>query len=136
MSLSFGNMTVELNIFHYSFQPPIMDDYEEVSIIVISVSHMFEQSCYDDPLGKCLTHFGHNFDIKESIDAVNALLDYVHVMKTNQWKAKVEPLPVSIYVHVPLIIVLSKLELKHLPDTLKYVFLDDSEFLHVSFFLI
>jgi len=33
MTLSFGNMTVELNIFHTSSQPPVMDDHEEVNMI-------------------------------------------------------------------------------------------------------
>ena len=33
MTLSFGNMTVELNIFHTSSQPPVMNDHEEVNVI-------------------------------------------------------------------------------------------------------
>jgi len=45
MTLSFRNMTVELNVFHTSFQPPVMDDHEEVSMIDILVSHIFEESC-------------------------------------------------------------------------------------------
>jgi len=49
MSLSFGNMTVELNVFHTSFQPLIMGDHEEVNMIDISDSHTFEESCYEDP---------------------------------------------------------------------------------------
>jgi len=50
-------MTVELNIFHTSSQPPVMDDHEEGSMIDISVSHTFEESYYDNPLKKCLAHF-------------------------------------------------------------------------------
>jgi len=84
MTFSFGNMTVELNIFQTSSQPPEMDDHEEVSMIDILDSHTFENSCYDDPLEKCLAHFGKNFDINESIDEVNALLDFVPVIDTNQ----------------------------------------------------
>ena len=71
-------------------------------------------------------HFGQNFDIDESIEEVNALLDYVPVIDTNQWKPKVKPLSVSTYVSVPSIIEPPKLELKPLPETLKYVFLGDS----------
>ena len=37
MTLSFGNMTFELNIFHNSFQPHVMDGHEEVKMIDISV---------------------------------------------------------------------------------------------------
>ena len=47
MTLSFGNMTVELNIFHTSFQPHVMDDHEEVNMIDVSVNHTFEESCYE-----------------------------------------------------------------------------------------
>jgi len=41
MTLLFGNMTVELNVFHTSSQLPVMDDHEEVSMIDISVSHIW-----------------------------------------------------------------------------------------------
>jgi len=67
MTLSFGNMTVKLNVFHTISKPPKIDDHEEVNMIDISVSHTFEESCYEDPLEKCLAHFEKNFDIDESI---------------------------------------------------------------------
>ena len=108
MTLSFGNMTVELNIFHTSCQPPKMNDHEEVNTIDISIS----QSCYEDLLEKCLAHFGQNFDIDESLKEVNALLDSIPVMYTNQWKPQVEPLPVSTFVPVSSNIEPPKLELK------------------------
>ena len=90
------------------------------------VSHTFVESCYKDLLEKCLAHFGHNFDIYKFLEEVNALLDssyHVH------WS--IEPLPVSTSVPIPLIIEPPKLELKPLPDTLKYAFLGDSEILPV-----
>ena len=41
MTLPFENMTVELNIFHTSSQPPVMDDHEEVGTIDIwLVTHL------------------------------------------------------------------------------------------------
>ena len=46
-------------------------------MIEMSISHTFEESCYEDPLEKCLAHFGQNFDIDESLKELNALLDYV-----------------------------------------------------------
>jgi len=127
MTLLFGNITVELDVFHTSFQPPVMDDHEEVSMIDILVSHTFEESCYNDPLEKYLTYFGQKFDIDESIEVINTLFDSVPVIQTNQWKIKVEFLPVSISIPILLIIESPKLELKPLPDTLKYVFLSNSE---------
>ena len=46
MTLSFENMTVELNIFHTSSQPHVMDDHEEVNMIDVSVNHTFEAVSY------------------------------------------------------------------------------------------
>ena len=60
------------------------------------------------------------------MDEVKALLDFVPVIDTNQWKTKVELLLVSTSVLVPSIIEPPKLELKPLLDTLKYAFLGDS----------
>ena len=48
MTLSFGNMIVKLNIFHTSSQPKL-DEHEEVNMIDTLVSHIFEESCYEDP---------------------------------------------------------------------------------------
>ena len=55
------------------------------------------------------------------------MLDFVLIMNTNLWKPKVEPLPTSTSGLVPSIIEPPKLELKPLPDTLKYAFLGDSK---------
>ena len=112
MTLSFGNVTVELNVFHTSSQPRKMDDHE-VNMIDISVSYTFEESCYEDPLEKCLAHFGKNFDIDESIKEVNELLDFVPILDTTPWKLKVGPLSASISISVPSIIEPPKLELKY-----------------------
>ena len=79
MTLSFGNITVELNIFHTSSHPHLNDDHEEVNMIDVSVNHTFEKSCYEHPLEKCLAHFKINFDIEESIEEVKALLDSVPI---------------------------------------------------------
>ena len=62
-------------------------------MIDILVSHTLEESCYDDLMEKCLAHLGQNFDIDESVDKINVLLDSVLVIDTNQWKTKVEFLP-------------------------------------------
>ena len=60
-----------------------MDDHEEVDMIDVSVNHIFEESYYEDPLEKCLAHFRMNFDIEESLEEVNALLDFIPIMNTN-----------------------------------------------------
>ena len=50
-------MTVDLNVFHTSSQPPIMDD-DEFNMIDISVNHAVDESCYKGLREKCLAHFG------------------------------------------------------------------------------
>jgi len=67
MTLSFGNMIVELNVFQTSSQPHVMDDHEEVNMIDIPIGHTFEESCHENPFEKYLAHFGMNFDIEESM---------------------------------------------------------------------
>jgi len=101
-----------------------MDDHKEVNMIDILINHTFEESCYEDPLEKCLAHFRQNSNIDKSIKEVNA------VMYTILWKPEVEPLPVLIFVLVSSIIG-PKLDLKLLPDMLKYAFLGDSVTLHM-----
>jgi len=100
-------------------------------MIDVLVNHTFEDSCYEDPLDKCLAHFGINFDIEESIEEVSALLNFVHIMDTNLWRPKIEPFPLPTSVPLPSIVEPPKLEIKLLPDTLKYAFLGESETLTV-----
>ena len=95
MKISFGNMTVELNIFHISKQVLDNEDICEVDMIESLVHNTFLQSRYKDPLEACLNLFGCNFDIEHSIEEVNALLDYVPLLSTNSWQPKVIPLPLS-----------------------------------------
>ena len=96
-------------------------------MIDISVSHTIEESYYNNPLENIWPILDRTLTLKE----VNALLDSIAVLDTNQWKLKVEPLPVSTSVPVPSIIEPPELELKLLSDTLKYVFLGNSETLSV-----
>jgi len=131
ITLSFGNMTVELNVFHTISLPSIMDDHVVVNMINVPVNHTFQEPCYEDLLEKCLVHFGMNFDIEESIEEVNALLDFVPIMDTNLWRRKVEPLPLSTSVPISSIVEPPKLELKPIPSTLKYAFLEESETLSI-----
>ena len=90
MKISFGNMTVELNIFHISKQVLDNEDICEVDMIESLVHDTFLQSSYEDPLEACLNLFGCNlfgcnFDIEHSIEEVNALLDSVPFLSTDSW---------------------------------------------------
>ena len=62
-----------------------MDEYEAVNMIDTLVSHTFEESCYEDPSEKSLT-----FNIDEFLREINALLESVPIMYTDQWKPEVE----------------------------------------------
>ena len=96
MQLSFGNMTMELNIFNIAKQPHNADDgIMDVDSIEALVDDSFISNLSDDHLQTCLTHFGFDFDIDRSVNEVNALLDSAPSMDTNKWKSIVEQLAPS-----------------------------------------
>ncbi|KAK9187629.1 hypothetical protein WN944_019027 [Citrus x changshan-huyou] len=126
MQLSFGNMTMELNIFNIAKKPHSADDeIVDVDLIEALVDNTFLSNLSDDPLQTCLTHFGLDFDIDRSVDEVNALLDSAPSMDTNKWKSRVEQLAPSEKKLIPSSESPPKLELKPLPNTLKYAFLGE-----------
>ena len=84
----------------------------------------FLQSSYEDPLEAC------NFDIEHSIEEVNALLDSVPLLSTDSWQPKMINFPLSSS-PPPSAVEPPKLELKTLPNTLKYAFLGSSKTLPV-----
>ena len=75
MTLSFGNMKLELNVFHNGLQTSDLDDDEEVNMIDTLIDQTVQSSYYTDPLEECLAHFNADIDIDGSICEVNALLD-------------------------------------------------------------
>ncbi|KAH9770105.1 hypothetical protein KPL71_012260 [Citrus sinensis] len=132
MQLSFGNMTMELNIFNIAKQPHNADDgIVDVDLIEALVDDTFISNLSDDPLQTCLTHFGLDFDIDRSVDEVNALLDSAPSMDTNKWKSRVEQLAPAEKKLIPSLESPPKLELKPLPNTLEYAFLGEESTLPV-----
>ncbi|KAH9705552.1 Endonuclease [Citrus sinensis] len=132
MQLSFGNMTMELNIFNITKQPHNVDDeIVDVDLIETLFDNTFVSNLSDDPLQTCLTHFGFDFDIDRSVDEVNALLDSAPSMHTNKWKSRVEQLAPSEKKLIPSSESPPKLELKPLPNTLEYAFLGEESTLPV-----
>ncbi|KAH9793150.1 hypothetical protein KPL71_004433 [Citrus sinensis] len=132
MQLSFGNMTMELNIFNIVKQPHNADDgIVDVDLIEALVDNTFVSNLSDDPLQTCLTHFGLDFDIDRSVDEVNALLDSAPSMDTNKWKLRVEQLAPSEKKLIPSSESPPKLELKPLPNTLEYAFFGEESTLPV-----
>lgn len=90
MQLSFGNMTIKLNIFNAPKQAQEDDEVVEVDMIEALVDDSFISNHCDDPLKTCLTHFGLSFD--SAISEVNALLDSAPIMDLTKWKEKIDPL--------------------------------------------
>ncbi|KAH9698032.1 hypothetical protein KPL71_023850 [Citrus sinensis] len=132
MQLSFGNMTVELNIFNIAKQPHNADDgIIDVDLIETIIDNTFLSNLSDDPLQTCLTHFGFDFDIDRSVDEVNALLDSAPSMDTNKLKLRVEQLAPSEKKLITSSESPPKLELKPLPNTLEYAFLGEESTLPV-----
>ncbi|KAI5320982.1 hypothetical protein L3X38_040690 [Prunus dulcis] len=108
MQLSFGNMTLELNIFNICKQPANNEDVDkEVYMIEIIVQNCFNSSFSSDPLQFCL------------------------VQEHNGWIPKYEELPTvsdetkSSREKAP------KCDLKPLPAGLKYAFLGEDETYHM-----
>ncbi|KAL5722473.1 hypothetical protein ACHQM5_005989 [Ranunculus cassubicifolius] len=109
MKLSFGNMTIELNVFNVCKQPGNIDcesddDVQEVNMIESFVEDQFLWSSIPDPLEACLTHFEF-FNDKSNIceelpRGATSLLSSVQF---------------------------PRLELKPLPSELKYAYLGEAE---------
>ena len=69
MQLSFGNMTMELNIFNIAKQPHnAYDEIVDVDLIEALVDNNFLSNLSDDPLQTYLTHFYFDFAIDRSVD--------------------------------------------------------------------
>ena len=56
LKLSFGNMTLELNIFNTCKQPRDEEDVHEVDLIEILVQEQFNKTCFSNLLEACLVN--------------------------------------------------------------------------------
>ena len=91
----FGNITVEMNVFDVSKQPPDNDDICKVDMIESLIENTWMQFHFEDIVQTCLAHFGNDFDWEESFEEVNALLESTIPMDVGKWQQKVEPFPPS-----------------------------------------
>jgi hypothetical protein len=113
MKISFGNMTVELNIFHIRKQPLDYDQMNQVCLIEEIIDEVIEESSIEDPLEACLAQFGEDLDLEKLMERAEALLKTVPLVSKEKEEIAV---PDSL-----------KKELKPLPDSLKYKFLGPTE---------
>lgn len=126
IKLSFGNITLELNIFNICKQPRDVEDVHEVNLIEILVQDHFLPSLFSDPLEASLAHFN-NSDEDSIISSINSLLQSAPLLDTDMWRTRFEELPPRDTISIPSSVQIPKLELKPLPYELKYAFLGYAE---------
>jgi hypothetical protein len=117
MKISFGNMTVELNIFDISKQPREYTEVSSVCLIEEILEESIEESSIQDPLEACLAQFGEDLDLDVLLEQANAVLEFAPLESKKEEEAAVPEPP--------------KKELKPLPDNLKYKFLGPADTLPV-----
>jgi hypothetical protein len=76
MKISFGNMTMELNIFQIRKQPLDYDQMNQVCLIEEIFDEFIEESSIEeDPLEACLAQFGEDLDLKKLMEQADAFLE-------------------------------------------------------------
>ena len=64
MQLTFGSITLELNIFHVAKQPHEDDDCAYVNLIGAMVQEEFNKNCFFDPLETLLNNSVGSYDLE------------------------------------------------------------------------
>ena len=138
MKIRFGNVKIRLNVFYASKNPSlhVHDECEDICAIDIIdelVEEVLPFMIAKDPYDECLVHFdSDSFDIEGSIEEVNSILKTNTCMTQPRWRPMVEPLPpLPREVLKPSLVCPPTLEMKPLPDSLKYVYLGPKETLPV-----
>ena len=72
---SFGNMTVELNIFHIRKQPLDYDEVQQVCLIEEIIEEVVEESSIEDPLDAYFAQFWEDLNLDKLIEQADAILD-------------------------------------------------------------
>jgi hypothetical protein len=117
MKISFGNMTVELNIFDINKKLRECDEIRSACLIEEITEEAIEESSTEDPLEACFAQFGEDLDLDMLLEQAGAILEFAPLESNEKDEAAVPEPP--------------KKKLKPLPDNLKYKFLDPEETLHV-----
>ena len=128
MTLSFGNITVNLNIFNVIKGMGDEDEACEVNMVDSVVQKYLDNVLHDDPLTSCLvtTSLDEEVTTLES-EFLHSIIEHKEVLEVNGWAPKLEPLPPNEDKALPSKERPPKLELKPLPSHLKYVFLGAEE---------
>ena len=128
MTLSFGNMTVNLNIFNVIKEMGDEEDVGEVNMIDSMVQQYVGHVSYNDPLMSCLVSLSWVEEVTTSeSEFLHSIIEHSKVLEANGCAPKFEPLPPIEDRVLPSEERPPKLELKPLPSHLKYVFLGVEE---------
>ena len=124
MTLSFGNMTVNLNIFNVIKEIGDDEDVCEVNMIESVVQNYADHVSYNDPLKSCLVSSSCVEEVTTSeLEYLHSIIEHSKVMEANGWAPRFEKLPSIEDKVLPSEEKAPKLELKPLPSHLKYAFL-------------
>ena len=128
MTLSFGNMTVNLNIFNVIKEIEDDEDVCEVNMIESVVQNYVDHVSYDDPLKSCLVSPSCVEEVTTSeLDFLHSIIEHSEVMEANGWAPRFEKLPPIKDRVLPSEEKPPTLELKPLPLHPKYAFLGVEE---------
>lgn len=117
MKISFGDMTVELNIFDVSKQPLETTEIGSACLIEEIIEDTIDETSNEDPLEACFAQFQEDLDLDKLLEQANAMLEFTPLESSKEEEVAVPEPP--------------KKELKPLLDNLKYKFLGPVESLPV-----
>ena len=128
MTLSFGNMTVNLNIFNVIKGMEDEEDMCEINMVDSVVQKYLDNVSHDDLLKSCLVspNWDEEVTTLES-EFLHSIIEHKDVLEVNGWTPKFEPLPPNEDKTLPSEERPPKLELKPLPTHLKYAFLGEED---------
>ena len=89
MQLTFGSLTLELNIFPVAKQSHEVDDCAYVNLIWVVVQEKFNKNCFSDPLETLLNNSIGSYDLECDIHVTEnfSLLDSSQVLEEQQMMA-------------------------------------------------
>jgi hypothetical protein len=108
MKISFGNMTVKLNIFQIRKQPLDYDQMNQVCLIEEIIDEVIEESSIEEPLEACLAQFAEDLDLEKLMEQADTLLETTPLLSSEK-EIAVPDSPIK--------------ELKPLSNSLEYKFL-------------
>ena len=96
MTLSFGNMTINLNIFNVIKGMRDEEDFCEVNMVDYVVQKYLDNVSYDDPLMSCLVNPSWVEEVTTfESEFLYSIIEHNEVLEVNGWAPKFEPLPPS-----------------------------------------